>query len=222
MTEFSTARTTMVDCQVRPADVTDFAIIAAMLDIPREKFVGDQLVPLAYIDEDLTLEISTDGCPRYLMDPAPFAKLLQLAEIKADAIVLDVGCATGYSTAVIASLCSSVVALEQDEKLASIASNNLSELEIGNAVVVTGPLVDGYAKEGPFDVIFIGGAVGQIPGLLVDQLKDGGRLVTVEGTGNTGIATLYVKNGSASSKASHFNCAVWPLPGFAKLVEFEF
>lgn len=222
MTDYSTARTTMVDCQIRPSDVTDLAIIEAMLEIPRERFVAEGRQSLAYIDEDLSLDTTTDGKTRYLMDPAPLAKLLQLAEIRPDAIVLDVGCATGYSTAILAALCSSVVALEQDQKLATRAGDTLLELEIDNAVVVTGPLADGYAKEGPFDVIFVGGAVGQVPDKLVSQLKDGGRLVTVEGTGNTGIARLFTRNGNSSCKTSHFNCSVQPLPGFEKQPEFEF
>ncbi len=222
MNDYTAERTTMVDCQIRPSDVTDFSIIAAMLEIPREKFVGESQVPLAYIDEDLPLDVSAESNPRYMMEPASFARLLQLAEIQRGAIVLDVGCGTGYSTAVLASLCSSVVALEQDEKLAAKAAGILSELEIDNAVVVTGPLAHGYAKEGPFDVIFVGGAVGQIPENLVDQLKDGGKLVAVEGTGNSGRATLYIRDNGSFCKLPYFNCSVWPLPGFEKQAAFEF
>ncbi len=222
MTDYSSARTNMVDCQVRPADVTDIAIIESMLKIPREKFAPDSRQSIAYFDEDLALETSTDGCERYLMEPASFAKLVQLAQIQLTSIVLDVGCATGYSTAILAQLCSSVVAIEQDENLASQATDILTELEIDNAVVVTGPLNKGYAKEGPFDVIFVGGAVGQVPAELINQLKDQGRLVTVVGTGKSGVATLYIKDGAKWGKSSQFNCAVWPLPGFAKKEEFAF
>ena len=222
MNDYSAQRTTMVDCQIRPSDVTDFSIISAMLEIPREKFVSESQAQLAYRDEDLPLRDTGSAYPRCLMEPAPFARLLQLAEIQSGAIVLDIGCASGYSTAVLARLCSSVVALEEDKRLAARATQILSELEVDNAVVVTGPLVNGYAKEGPFDVIFIGGAVGQIPDTLAEQLKEGGKLVAVEGTGNTGKATLYVREDENLCKFSHFNCAVWPLPGFEKQVEFEF
>lgn len=222
MNDYSAQRTTMVDTQIRPSDVTDFSIIAAMLEIPREKFVSPSQAPLAYIDEDLPLADTGSGYPRYLMEPASLARLMQLAEIQPGAIVLDIGCATGYSTAVLARLCSSVVALEEDEKLAAKATQTLSELEVDNAVVVTGPLVNGFAKEGPFDVIFIGGAVGQIPDTLAGQLKQGGRLVAVEGTGNTGRATLFVHEGNGLGKLPHFNCAVQPLPGFEKQAEFVF
>jgi len=222
MNEYSTARTTMVDCQVRPADVNDHAVIAAMLEIPREQFLNETHKSLAYIDEDIPLGISTNGYPRYLMEPASFAKLLQLAQIEREAIVLDVGCATGYSTAVLARLCSSLVALEEDDKLAALAGDNLAGLEIDNSVVVSGPLVEGFAREGPFDVIFVGGAVDYVPDKLIEQLKDGGNLVAVVGKGNCAVATKFIREGNTVGKSVHFNCSVKPLPGFSRLTEFVF
>lgn len=222
MTNFSVERTTMVDCQVRPSDVTDLPIISAMLEIPREQFLSETQKPLAYIDEDIALNTSTDGVPRYMMEPTAFARLIQLADIGENSIVLDVGCATGYSTAILARLCASVVAVEQDANMSAEATRNLSELEIDNAVVVTGALNQGYAKEGPFDAIFVGGAVGEIPDTLVKQLKDGGKLVVVEGTGKSGTAMLYIRDGDNISKRSYFNCSVWPLPGFEKQAVFVF
>ena len=97
--DFSELRTKMVDGQVRTTDVTDPAILAAMLAIPREAFVDEGRRPLAYIDEDI--EIAPG---RYLMEPSPFAKLVQLAEIRPGETVLDVGAGTGYSSAVLSRL----------------------------------------------------------------------------------------------------------------------
>ena len=220
MPDYSQARLNMVDCQVRPADVTDLTIISAMLSVPRERFVPPSSQSVAYIDEDISLDISTHDCPRYLMEPASLAKLLQLANIQPDAVVLDVGCATGYSTAILSRLCSSVVALEQDKILYAKASENLAELEVDNAVVLKCDLEKGYPKESPYDAIFVGGAVDYIPDNLLEQLKNGGNLVCVVGTGNTGRATLYVRENGIASKSTHFNCAIWPIPGFRKQVEF--
>ncbi len=220
MFDFQQARKNMVDCQIRPADVTDLRIISAMSDVPRERFVAPSQQTIAYIDEDIQLLDGLKSTTRYLMEPAPFARLLQLAQIEPDSIVLDVGCATGYSTGVLAHLCSSVVALEPDKNLATTATNTLAELEIDNAVVLNCELIDGYAKECPYDVIFIGGAVDQVPDTLLNQLKDGGRLVTVMGTGNAGQAVEFVRNNGITSMSTHFNCAVWPMPGFEKQPEF--
>ncbi len=220
MIDFEKARTTMVDCQIRPNDVTSHTIIEAFLMVPREEFVSTVQKPLAYIDEDLP--VSSDGTKRYLMEAMAMSKLLQLADIKKTNIVLDIGCATGYSTAVISRLCNSVVALECDTELADLATKSLTDLGYNNTVVVGGALEEGFAKEGPYDVIFIGGAVQQMPKALCEQLKEGGRLVVVEGTGNGGQAKLYTRENGIIGTRTAFNCAVMSLPGFEKEEEFVF
>ena len=161
MTDFASARTAMVNSQVRTEDVTDNELLAAMGEIPRELFVPDRLKPFAYIDSDLA--ISDDLPPRYLMAPAPFAKLVQLAELDGTPLVLDIGCGTGYSTAVLARLAHSVVAVESDPVLASLATRSLAALGISNAEVVTGSLEVGYPSAGPYDAIVLEGAVGFVP-----------------------------------------------------------
>ncbi|WP_040304681.1 protein-L-isoaspartate O-methyltransferase [Ahrensia sp. R2A130] len=211
---------TMVDCQIRPNDVTDRTILQAFMDVPREAFVSAAQKPLAYIDEDIP--VSSDGDDRYLMEVTSMAKLVQLAEIKPDSIVLDIGCATGYSTAILSRLCNSVVAVESDEHLAQRAGESLIEGGFDNAVVVHGPLEKGLPKEGPYDVIYIGGAVSELPDVLTGQLKEGGRLVVVEGTGNAGVARLYTRNGDTLSGRRAFNSAVKPLPGFEAKPGFVF
>ena len=220
MIDFENARTTMVDCQIRPNDVTDHRVIDAFMDVPREAFVSAAQRPLAYIDEDLPL--SSGGSKRYLMEAMSMSKLVQLADIKEDNIVLDIGCGSGYSTAILSKLCNSVVALECDEALAGQATQTLIELGCDNTVVVTGALENGLAKEGPYDAIFIGGAVDAVPEVLLAQLKDGGRLVVVEGTGNAGVAKLYTRDGGVIGANEAFNSSVMPLPGFEREVGFTF
>ncbi|MEF2073558.1 protein-L-isoaspartate O-methyltransferase family protein [Consotaella aegiceratis] len=215
--DFDTARRMMVDNQVRTTDVTDYRVLEALLTVPREEFVPSAKRPLAYIDEDLAV-----GSGRYLMEPSPFARLLQLANVQDRDVVLDVGCATGYSSAVISQLASSVVALESDADLAAVATDNLSRLDFVNCVVVEGPLQEGYASEAPYDLIMIEGAVQDLPALFFDQLRDGGRLVSVEGIGNAASARLYIKEDGQMSARFGFNCAVKPLPGFERKAEFVF
>lgn len=222
MIDHELERTNMVDCQLRTYDITSHAVLDAIAVIPREKFVDRSLAPIAYLDEDIALGVSTDNVPRYLMEPAQFARLLQIADIKSQDIVLDVGCATGYSTAVLARLCGSVVAVEQDKNLVDIATQNLINQQVDNAVVVESKLSQGYAAESPYDVIFVGGAIECEPVELLGQLKSGGKLVTVVGTGNAGQATIYYKNDQQTSSRSFFNCAVWTLPGFQSKPGFEF
>ncbi|WP_269930037.1 protein-L-isoaspartate O-methyltransferase family protein [Aminobacter sp. HY435] len=220
--DFSERRVKMVDGQVRTTDVTNAAILSAMLSVPREEFVDSAHRELAYIDEDLRYAATADAEPRYLMEPSPFAKLAQLAEIQSSDFVLDVGCGTGYSAAVLSRIASSVIALESDAILSERAASTLSALGYDNAVVVSGALAAGYAAEAPYDVIFVGGAVEQVPEALLSQLKQGGRLVAVEGYGNAGVAAVYLKNGATVTPRKAFNAAVKPLPGFNRAREFQF
>lgn len=221
MIDFSKARTTMVDCQVRTVDVTDHALLDAMLSVPREEFVASESQPLAYIDEDISLRALCDS-DRSLMEGGQLARLLQLANLQKDDMVLDVGCGSGYSSAVMSQMCTSVVAVEENEALADFASTKLNKLGYHSAVVVRGSLAEGYASEGPYDVIFIGGAVDKVPDVIFDQLKDKGRLIAVEGTGNAAVAKLYLREGDSVNGKSAFNCAIQPLPGFQAEAAFVF
>lgn len=222
-TDFELARTRMVDNQIRTTDVTSHAVLDAFFAVAREDFVPTNYRALAYIDDDIPLNADDGGAPvRFLMEPSPLAKLLQLADVHKDDVVLEIGCGTGYVSALLSLLASSVVALECDEKLAEEAVERLSRLGYDNVAVVTGELADGFKPEAPYDVIFLGGAVEELPRGLFEQLRDGGRLVAVEGHGNASRANLYVRDGAHTAARHGFNTAVKPLPGFMKKQVFQF
>src|SRR5919205_2055800 len=137
MADFALQRLTMVESQIRPNQVTDRRIIAAMRALPRENFVPPALRELAYIDEALEIFPSIDGAPaRFLLAPMVLARLVQLASVEPQDTVLDVGCVTGYSTAVLAALARSVTGLETEPELAEAAKRALRELDITNAEIV--------------------------------------------------------------------------------------
>jgi protein-L-isoaspartate(D-aspartate) O-methyltransferase len=222
MVDYAKARTTMVDCQIRTIDVTEYDVLDAFGAVPRETFVPDHLKPLAYIDEDIL--VSADGAtPRYVMEAGPLAKLIQLADIAATDRVLDVGTGTGYSAALLARLADIVVALESDEALAAAAKANLAALSVANVEVVVGPLAGGCPDKAPFDVILIEGAVEMIPEPLFDQIGEGGRIIAVVGAhGLSAKATVYTRSGGSVSGRPAFNTHVRPLPGFSKPKAFVF
>lgn len=223
MIDFERARINMVHAQIRPTQVTDRRIMSAMLDIPRERFVPPSRRELAYIDEDVLVKEAQAGAPaRYIMEPMPFARLVQLAEIGHRDLVLDIGCATGYSTAILAQLAESVVGVESDRDLAAAADEALVEIGIGNAAIVTAPLEQGCPKQGPYDVIVLEGAVGWIPDELFAQLRDGGRLVAAVQDGPVGKATLFQSAGGKVSSRIAFDMAIRPLPDFRKPPAFVF
>ncbi|MDO6964008.1 protein-L-isoaspartate O-methyltransferase family protein [Rhizobium alvei] len=213
--DFSALRSKMVDNQIRTTDVTSHSVLNAFLDVERDSFVGDRLKPLAYIDTDL--EIAPG---RYIMSPSPLAKLLQLAEIDKDCSVLEIGAGNGYVSALLSELSASVVALESDAALADAARANLATRS--NVKVVTGSLPAGYAAAAPYDVIFVNGSVETLPDSLFSQLKDGGRLVAVMGTGLSSGARLYIRENGSQSERFAFNASVRPLPGFEAKPEFVF
>jgi protein-L-isoaspartate(D-aspartate) O-methyltransferase len=136
--------------------------------------------------------------------------------------VLIVGCATGYSAAVIERLAGAVVALEQDPALAQLANDNLQALGARNVTITTGPLVGGWAAAAPYDVILLDGAVEEVPAALLRQLKDGGRLVGVIGRPPVSKAMLFRSTGTDASSRLVFDATAPMLPGFAKPAAFVF
>jgi protein-L-isoaspartate(D-aspartate) O-methyltransferase len=220
MFDFAAARRMMVDCQVRTSDVTDQRIIAAMQDLPRERFVPERNAALAYLDLDVAVTAGTPA--RRLLKPMVLAKLVQAAEIGPQDRVLDVACATGYSTALLARLARNVVALEEDTSLARHARENLAAAGVVNAEVVSGALPDGWQAGAPYDVIFVNGAAEVVPDRLLRQLAEGGRLVGVVGRAPASKAVLYLASGGQASALPIFDAAAPPLPGFAEPPAFVF
>lgn len=216
--DFSVARQSMVNSQIRPNRVSDGNVIAAMAEMPREAFLPKALHGVAYVDEDLPL-----GKGRYLIEPLALARLLQAAAIQPTDVILIIGCGTGYSVAVASRLASAVVAIESDAKLAQAASETLSELELDTVAVTHGDPKAGYAKQAPFDVILFDGAVADIPEAIARQLAEGGRLVAVVRPGEgVGKAVLVTSGGGILSRRELFDANIPWLPGFEPAAPFVF
>ena len=217
MIDFSKAREAMVDSQVRPSDVTRFAIIAAMLDVPREKFTPRAQRAVAYADAQIPL-----AAGRVLLDARTFAKMLEAAEVGAGDVLLDVGAGYGYSSVVAARIAAAVVALEEDETLAAHAAELIPAEGAHNVIVETGPLAAGAPAAGPYDVILVEGAVEAVPEALFAQLKDGGRLVAIVLEGPVGKAQVFTRAGDAVSSRWAFDASAPLLPGFDVAKTFAF
>lgn len=223
MSNFKAERENMIESQVRPNAVTQTELLKAMLETPRELFVPPSQRGLAYMDGPLRVESAREGQPaRYLLSPLVFAKLAQLAKVNRTDKVLDVGAATGYSTAILARLAHRVIALECDAGLAALAKDALSEQRIENAQVVVGALQEGFAAEAPFDVVFLNGRLGREPESLFAQLAEGGRMVAITGGETASKACLLRKIGGDIQRLTAFDGAAPLLPGFEPVRAFAF
>ena len=217
MFDTALARRMMVDGQVRTADVTDHRLLGAMLTVPREKFVPAALAAQAYVDGDLSL-----GGGRALLKPMVLAKLIQAVQVTGQDHVLDVGCGTGYSSALLARLAGSVVALEQDATLARQAKDVLATLGEGRVTVVNSALADGWPAAAPYDLILLDGSTEIVPEALGRQLKPNGRLACVFGRAPSMKATIFrVIEGKLVGRPA-FDASAPLLPGFAAPPAFVF
>lgn len=214
--DLEAARTAMIDSQVRPNDVTDRRLIAAMATVAREAFMPASKRASAYAD----ISVET-GPGRWMTAPRDFSKLVNAAAIRDTDRVLDIAPGSGYSSAVLSKVGAGVVAIEQDETAAKTVRDGLAAAGIAGVDVVAGPLKAGAPAKGPFDVIFVNGAVEDVPKAWLDQLAEGGRLVVAVSEGGVRRGRVYTRSGGKTAWRTPFDTSIPALPGFEKAAEFR-
>lgn len=213
--DFSIARTHMVDSQVRPNQVNDTRVIAAMRSLPREKFAPENTRPYADADIDL-------GGGRYLLAPLTIAKLTQLVLAANPKTILVIGAGAGYGAAILAASGAAVTALEEDTNLETGALATYAQ----TVRRLTGKLENGDPRSAPYDAILIEGAVPAIPAHLATQLAPHGRLTTIlaDPTGRTylGHAVIAESRGQGFATAAKFDVTARIIPQFRAAPAFVF
>ena len=215
--DFAAARRNMVDCQVLPNQVDDERVIDALLEVPREKFVPDTLSGIAYVDESIPV-----GNGRCVMEAMVIARLLQMASLRSEDMVLAIGCGTGYAVSILAKIVDTVVAVESDKALVQKATENFAAVGLTNIAVIEGVLSDGNIEQGPYDFIFFDGAVTKVPAKICDQLTENGRLAAIVTDNGTSKACLYTRYGDLLTMRQAFDAGTPLLPGFEKEEAFLF
>lgn len=220
MTDFNTARKNMVDCQIETAGVADQNILEAFRHYPRERFVPKMAQSLSYMDEDLTL-----GEDRFLPEPSTHARMLSAVEPKPSDVVLDISNTNGYSAAILSGLVTTIIAIEEKKVALNKANKLLEELEVHNIVIEQGSLTEGCPQHAPYDVIFMAGSVAEVPQNLLEQLSEGGRLITIvrqpnEVMGKVILVQSLGKKGFSSYTLFEAGCPY--LPGFEPKPTFSF
>lgn len=217
MFDFAKARDHMVESQIRTNDVTEPAILKAFRTTARENFVPKAKKALAYSDAHIRMD---EG--RVMLRPRDLSKLIDAADIRPSDVVLDVACGRGYSTAVMSKLADTVVGLEVSDEAVATATDLLVQADVENAAIVKGDLKGGASEHGPFNVIFINGAVTQVPKQWLTQLANKGRLVCIVQNGPIGQATVFTKSGDAVGDRVEFDASAPLLPGFEAEEAFVF
>lgn len=221
---YAAARQNMVESQIRPNRVTDPALLDALETLPREDFVASSQQAFAYCEGEVS--VGTGKMERYLLSPMIIARMIEALNLTKDDKVLDVGCTTGYSTALISHLAGIVIGLESDAQMAQQANLNIQKLGLDRGVTIQhGALSLGTKDLAPFTAIILNGAVQEVPAALFSQLDEGGQLIAIVGgqkDRKLGQVILYEKHHGTVSQRVLFEAAASYLPGCAPVEEFSF
>ena len=217
--DFKIARKNMVENQIRANKVTSLNVINAFLDVPREKFVPDALQEISYVDEDIQLSRN-----RFMMKPMILARLFQSLHLKGNENILHVGSNSGYGSAILSRMCSSVISLESDKKLFETSIHTFSNMGFDNVVPLHGSMENGVEKEAPFDIIFIEGSIETEPKSLFGQLNENGKLIAIIRPANIkiGKAKLFFKISNEIGLENLFDAQVSKLSIFKSKTKFSF
>ena len=217
MVDYAARRTMMVDTQIRPNEVTKYPVIEAFLNVPREAFLPARAAELAYLGENVPV---VPG--RVLLEPRSIGKMLDALNVQPGELVMDLACGYGYASALLARMAGAVVAVEDSADLVREAETRLAAADAHNVAVVEAPLTAGAPAQGPYDAIFVGGAVEEIPDGISAQLREGGRIVAIFMEGQLGTARLgHMIDGRVNWRYA-FNASAPLLPGFARAAGFVF
>lgn len=174
MKNYALCRKNMIDGQLRTNGIIDEELIEIFKTLPREVFLPPEKSGMAYVDEDVDL-----GNGLFLMEPLVFARMVAAAEVRPDDIVLNIGDHAGYSSAFLSKIVSTVVTLESKVGILDRARKVWTKENLCNIALVKGTPAEGSKEHSPYSLIFLNGAVREVPQALLDQLSEGGRLVTV-------------------------------------------
>ncbi|MBQ1767388.1 MAG: protein-L-isoaspartate O-methyltransferase [Aquincola sp.] len=212
------ARFNMIEQQIRPWDVLDQDVLTLLTQVKREAFVPEAHRALAFVDTQVPLPAGQS-----MLEPKIEARLLQELEVTRDDRVLEVGAGSGYMAALLAARAQRVTTLEIEPELAALARENLRRAGVVNAKVVEADGSKGLPAEAPFDVIVLSGSVSEVPQAVLDQLKEGGRLVAIVGQQPVMRAVLVTRTGaSAFQRQVLFDTVAPRLNGFGEPTRFAF
>lgn len=174
--DFKRAHENMLFRQFLPNKLTDEKLRHAFEEVWCEKFIPAPSTPLSYCDQSLALLVKGHEA----LSPLSLMRLLQAAAITKKHRVLNIASGTGFGAVILSYLAKSVVCLEEEDELYLLLRHNVQQFSTSAMKVVQGKLVEGVSPQGLYDIIFIEGAVQEVPLSLLKQLAEGGRLFAYE------------------------------------------
>ena len=209
--------TAMVLGQIKPLSNISQNILEALYGIDRKDYTPIELRDFSYIEKNIHI-----GKNRYLLKPAITAKLLSALEVEGTETILIISSTTGYSAALASKIAETVICIEEDIDLLNFSEKIAIANSMNNIVFIKNELNKGYPDQGPYTCILIEGAIEEEPKLIIDQLADGGRLVTILNDNENGSAIKYSKiNGQITSQFL-FSMDAPVLESFKKSKKFNF
>jgi protein-L-isoaspartate(D-aspartate) O-methyltransferase len=193
---------------LRDKGIRDLGVLHAIATVPRHRFVPESLRHRAY--EDCPLPI---GAGQTISQPYVHARSLELLRLRGSDRVLEVGAGSGYQTALLAALASTVLAVERVPALAKAARGVLENLGVGNASVVIGDGTLGWRSYAPYDAIVVAAGSPAVPKPLIEQLAPGGRMVIPLGDREGQVLTLVERDGDALRTTTATDVRFVPLLG---------
>ena len=207
----------MIDGQVKPLSNIEPSILEALYNIDRKDYIPEKLKDFSYSEKNIYI-----GNGRYLPKAAITAKLLSALEVETLETVLIIGSATGYSAAITSKIAETVICIEEDQDLITFSESIASSNSMNNIVFIKNKLSKGYIDQGPYSCILIEGGVEEVPNIILDQIAEGGKLVTVIMQNDTGSAIKYIRKNNQIISQFLFSIEAPSLKSFEKAKKFKF
>ena len=207
----------MIDGQVKPLSNIESSILEALYNIDRKDYVPENFKDFSYSEKNIYI-----GNGRYLPKAAITAKLLSALKVETSETVLIIGSATGYAAAITSKIAETVICIEEDQDLIKFAETIASINSTNNIVFINNQLIKGYIDQGPYSCILIEGGIEEVPNIILDQIAEGGKLVTVIMQNDTGSAIKYSRKNNQIISQFLFSIEAPSLKSFEKAKKFKF
>jgi protein-L-isoaspartate(D-aspartate) O-methyltransferase len=198
----------MVERQLHRRGIDDERVLAAMAEVPRERFVPEEIRSSAYNDSALPI-----GHEQTISQPWVVAAICQALQLRGGEKVLEIGTGSGYSAAVIAKLAGRVISIERVPELGESARHHLAEVTADNVEVIVGDGSRGYPDEAPYDAIAVHAATPEAPHSLLAELDTDGRLVVPIATGSADLLVAFIREDGHLRQETIGPCRFVPLIG---------